>query len=58
LEIQGRQRTAERAKMPMIIPISDFDPPCFKINKGKRKKAPKLETVNRLARAMVINVEL
>jgi len=58
LEIQGRQRTAERAKIPMIIPISDLEPPWLIIYRGKRKKAPKLDTVNRLARAMVIKVAL
>jgi hypothetical protein len=44
--------------MPIIIPISDLEPPWFKIYRGKRKKAPKLDTVNKLAKAMVINVEL
>jgi hypothetical protein len=39
----------------MIIPISDFEPPWPAIKRGKRKKVPKLDTVNRLENAMVIN---
>jgi len=35
--------------------MSDLEPPWFVMKRGKRKKAPKLETVNRLAKAMMIN---
>jgi hypothetical protein len=42
----------------MIIPMSDFEPPWLAMKRGKRKKVPKLDTVNRLAKAMVINGRL
>jgi len=54
-EIQGRQRTAESARTPIIIPMSDLEPPWFVMKRGKRKKVAKLETIKKLAKAMVIN---
>lgn len=54
-EIQGRQRTAERAKAPIISPISALEPPWSVIKRGKRKKQPKLDTVKRLEKAMIRN---
>jgi hypothetical protein len=39
----------------MIIPISALVPPCFVMNRGKRKKALKLDTVKRFAPASMIN---
>jgi hypothetical protein len=47
--------TEERAKTPIIIPMSDLEPPWLVMKMGKRKKAPKLDTINRFAKAMVIN---
>jgi len=35
--------------------MSDLKPPWLVIKRGKRKKVPKLDTVNRLEKAMVIN---
>jgi hypothetical protein len=37
------------------MPISDLEPPWFVMKRGKRKKVPKLDTVKKLAKAMVIN---
>jgi hypothetical protein len=37
----------------MIMPTSAVSPPCPVIKRGKRKKQPKLETVKRLARAIL-----
>ena len=54
-EIQGRQRTEERAKAPIIIPISALEPPWSVIKRGNRKKQPKLDTVKKLEKAMVRN---
>jgi hypothetical protein len=49
-EIQGRQMTEERAKTPIIIPMSDLEPPWLVMKRGKRKKAPKLDTINRFCK--------
>jgi hypothetical protein len=52
-EIQGRQSTDERGNTPMMIPMSDLVPPWSATNMGRRKKAPKLVTVKKLAMDMV-----
>jgi hypothetical protein len=39
----------------MITPMSDLEPPWLVMKRGKRKKVPKLDTVNRLAKDMVVN---
>jgi len=39
----------------MIIPMSDLEPPLLAIKRGNRKNVPKLDTVKRLEKAMVIN---
>jgi hypothetical protein len=55
LDTQGRQRTAERANKPMMIPMSAFEPPWCIMKRGKRKKLLKLDTVNRCAMPIMIN---
>jgi hypothetical protein len=55
LETQGLQSTAARVKTPIIIPMSDFEPPWAVMNMGKRKKEPKLDTVKRLDKDIAIN---
>jgi len=56
-EIQGLHSTEERAKAPIVMPISTLDPPRAETNKGKRKKQPKLDTVKKLASAIRIKEE-
>jgi len=42
----------------MIIPISAFEPPRPIMNRGKRKKQPRLDTVKKLAAAKRRNDEV
>jgi len=42
-EIQGRQRSEERAKTPMIIPMFDLEPPLLAIKRGTKKNISKLD---------------
>jgi hypothetical protein len=55
-EIQGRERTEEREKTPITIPMSSLEPPRFEIKRGKRKNEPKLEEVKKLAKDIVRKV--
>jgi hypothetical protein len=55
-EIQGRERTEEREKTPIRMPMSSLEPPRCETKRGKRKNEPKLEEVKRLARDMVKKV--
>ena len=54
-EIHGRHITEEKVKIPIIIPMSTFEPPWSDMKRGKRKKDPKLQTLKKLARAKVTN---
>jgi hypothetical protein len=57
-EIQGRERTEEREKTPITMPMSSLEPPRCVTKRGKRKNEPKLEVVKKLARDMVKKVRV
>ena len=57
-EVHGRERTDEREKTPITMPMSSLDPPRCETKSGKRKKQPKLEVVKKLATDMVRKVRV
>jgi hypothetical protein len=57
-EIQGRERTEEREKVPMRRPMSSLEPPRCEMKSGNRKNEPKLEVVKKLATDMVRKVRV
>jgi hypothetical protein len=57
-DIHGRERTEEREKTPIRMPMSSLEPPRCETKRGKRKNEPKLEEVKKLARDMVRKVRV